>query len=373
MKRIAVLSYNHNKYSETFIGNMVKRLPGQIHFLYGGDLPMFYGNDVPFLKEDAKSKFAYALKEWATGKDWRTQHSEKVEQYLIENRIEAVVANYAITAFPVMEICRKHKIPLIVHFHGWTAYRQSLINSRLEEYGQMFEIASAVIGVSQDMIEQLKMLGADPAKLHLITYGADPEIFTYKDCSANENIFFSAGRFCDTKNPHLTILAFNKVLKSLPGAKLVMAGGDENLLNVCINLSQALGIGDKIDFCGVLTPSQIYERMSSSLAFVQHSATTIEGEKEGTPVAVIEACATGLPVIATRHAGIKDVVIDGETGLLCDEYDIEAMAGNMVTLANNRVLAKRLGAAASQRVLNNFTMKQYIDKLDAVIEAVVKK
>src|ERR1019366_6459088 len=112
MKRIAILSYNHNKYSETFIANMVKRLPCDTHYLYGGDLPMFYGNDEPFLKEDAKSKLGYAFKEWLSGKDRRTQHLEKVERYLLDNRIEAVIANYAITAFPMMEICSKHKIPL---------------------------------------------------------------------------------------------------------------------------------------------------------------------------------------------------------------------------------------------------------------------
>ena len=373
MKRIAILSYNHNKYSETFIANMVKRLPCDTHYLYGGDLPMFYGNDEPFLKEDAKSKLGYAFKEWLSGKDRRTQHLEKVERYLLDNRIEAVIANYAITAFPMMEICSKHKIPLIVHFHGWTAYRQSLINANLENYARMFQIASAVIGVSQDMIAQLKMLGADAKKLHLITYGPDPDIFKYRDCSTNANIFLAAGRFCDTKNPHLTILAFQKVLKSVPDAKLIMAGGDENLLNVCINLSHALSLTDKIDFCGVLTAEQIYQRMIKSLAFVQHSATTIDGEKEGTPVAIIEAGASGLPVIATRHGGIKDVVPDEETGLLSDEYDIDTMAANMVRIANDRTLAKRLGLAASERVNKHFTMKQYIDKLNEVIEMVVKK
>ena len=237
----------------------------------------------------------------------------------------------------------------------------------------MFQIASAVIGVSQDMIAQLKMLGADAKKLHLITYGPDPDSFKYRDCSTNANIFLAAGRFCDTKNPHLTILAFQKVLKSVPDAKLIMAGGDENLLNVCINLSHALSLTDKIDFCGVLTAEQIYQRMIKSLAFVQHSATTIDGEKEGTPVAIIEAGASGLPVIATRHGGIKDVVPDEETGLLSDEYDIDTMAANMVRIANDRTLAKRLGLAASERVNKHFTMKQYIDKLNEVIEMVVKK
>jgi colanic acid/amylovoran biosynthesis glycosyltransferase len=301
------------------------------------------------------------------------QQQNNIEQYLIKNNIKAVVANYAITAFPIMDICQRNNIPLIVHFHGWTAYRKSLLEKHKEDYMRMFAIASAVIAVSNDMYEQLQKLGCPKEKLSLIYYGFNNDLFTYSDHSENNSNFLSVGRFCDTKNPHLTILAFHQVLRSLPAAKLNMIGGDENLLNSCMHLVKSLNIKQHVNFLGIKTPEEVSTEMQRAIAFVQHSATTMEGEKEGTPVSIIEAMASGLPVVATRHAGIPDVVIENESGLLCNEFDVNEMARLMLNIATDKDLNQRIGKNASDRVHSNFTMQQYIDKLWAVIDDKIQK
>jgi glycosyltransferase involved in cell wall biosynthesis len=92
------------------------------------------------------------------------------------------------------------------------------------------------------------------------------------------------------------------------------------------------------------------------------------GDSEGTPVGVLEAGASGLPVVATRHAGILDVVVDGATGLLVDEGDVVGMAEHMLRLAREPELAGRLGQAARRRICAHFTMDQSIAKLWSIIE-----
>ena len=92
---------------------------------------------------------------------------------------------------------------------------------------------------------------------------------------------------------------------------------------------------------------------------------------DGTPVAVLEASATGLPVVATRHAGIPDVVLDGETGLLVDEGDVEGMAAQMIRLADDPELAARLGRAGRQRVCAEFSMEKSIAGLWSIIEGAI--
>ena len=116
---IAVLSLNSNKYSETFIHNQIKYLPANVHCLYDGTLPKFGPNGVQF-EVDEKSLSCFLLRKF-TGVTKIKQQQKNIKQYLIQNNIKAVVANYAITAFPIMEICEQNEIPLIVHFHGWTA------------------------------------------------------------------------------------------------------------------------------------------------------------------------------------------------------------------------------------------------------------
>ncbi|MFN8315573.1 MAG: glycosyltransferase family 4 protein [Chitinophagales bacterium] len=368
---IAVLSLNSNKYSETFIHNQIKYLPAKVHCLYDGSLPKFGPNGVQF-EVDEKSLSNFLFRKF-TGITTVEQQQKNIEQYFIKNNIKAVVANYAITAFPIMDICQRNNIPLIVHFHGWTAYRKSLLVKHEEDYKRMFAIASAVIVVSKDMYEQLQKLGCPKEKLSIIYYGFNNEVFSYNDHSQNPPTFLSVGRFCDTKNPHLTILAFHQVLQSLPAATLNMIGGDENLLNSCIQLVKSLKIEERVSFLGIKSPEEVASAMQKAIAFVQHSATTIEGEKEGTPVSIIEAMASGLPVVATRHAGIPDVIIENESGLLCDEFDVNEMAKLMLKVATDKALNQRIGKKASVSVHTNFTMQQYIDKLWAVINDKIQK
>ncbi len=370
--RVAVISYNRNKYSETFISNQVKHLNAQVFYLGGGEIPELDNEGNPFLASGKLRELKYAIERTLTGQSQRQQHLAAIEAYFKKHNIQAVLANFAITAFPIMDICRSNNIPLIVHFHGWTAYRSTVLEQYKALYPILFDTASAIIGVSKDMLVQLEKLGAPSSKLHHLVCGYDEDIFTYSDHSNNSPTFLSVGRFCDTKNPHLTILAFNKTLEKTPNARLVMAGGDESLLSACEALIKALKLEDKIEMRGVLSPQQVFAEMQKARALVLSSATTNLGEKEGTPVTVLEAMACGLPVLATKHAGISDVIISGQTGLLVDEFDVDAMANNMVAIAQSNTLSFSLGKAASETASKLYTVKLYGQELSRIIENCIK-
>lgn len=371
MYNIAILSYNSSKYSETFIHQLME-LPFHVHFLSGGELPAYKPDGTLFLPDEGVNRIISDIQQWF-GYTHHQQHVNAIARYFRQHHVKAVLANYAITAFPIMQLCKDLDIPLIVHFHGWTAYRRTILEQYATSYKMLFALATKVVCVSNDMKRQLVSLGCPSNKLEVLPTGADTRLFQFADRSTNEALFFSAGRFCDTKNPHLTILAFSYALKELPHLKLEIAGGDENLLCASVNLVKALGIENAVTFLGILTPQQIYQKMSKALAYVQHSATTILDEKEGTPCSIMEASACGLPVIATRHAGINDVVLHGETGLLCDELDIQTMAQHMVQLVNDRALAKRMGEKGAAFISQYFTRKQYLDKLTNVLLQAIER
>ena len=109
--------------------------------------------------------------------------------------------------------------------------------------------------------------------------------------------------------------------------------------------------------------------MLQARAFVQHSMTAPGGDSEGTPVAILEASAAGLPVVSTRHAGIPDVVVEGTTGFLVDEGDTDGMARHLVALADDPGLADELGRNAAQHVRQHFTVTHSIGRLARVLEA----
>jgi glycosyltransferase involved in cell wall biosynthesis len=85
-------------------------------------------------------------------------------------------------------------------------------------------------------------------------------------------------------------------------------------------------------------------------------------------VALVEAGAAGLPAVATRHAGIVDVVVEGETGLLVDEGDAAGMARAMAALAGDPALAGRMGAAAAARAREHFDQVAQLGRLWAILD-----
>ena len=165
----------------------------------------------------------------------------------------------------------------------------------------------------------------------------------------------------------VTILAFQKVLERLPEAKLVMIGTGI-LQDMCCQLIKALHIEYAVELKGVIAHDRIAALMQQSRVFVQHSLTPASGDSEGTPVAIVEAGATGLPVVSTRHAGISDVIVEGKTGFLVAEGDINAMANCIYELLSSPARAGQMGKNAREHIAKNFDMDCSIKNLRKILQ-----
>jgi glycosyltransferase involved in cell wall biosynthesis len=231
----------------------------------------------------------------------------------------------------------------------------------------VFDYAEAIVAVSKAMVATLVDLGADRRKITYTPCGPQDSFFQIQP-GYTENSFVAAGRFVNKKAPYYTLLAFLKVLKKFPDARLFFAG-DGPLLSVCHNIARHNKSENSIIFLGNVAPRALQELYGRARGFVQHSITADEGDMEGTPVAVLEASAAGLPVIATEHAGIPDVVINGKTGLLVCEHDVEGMAEHMIRLLEDRAYAISLGRSGRAYVRENFSMAQHIGTLNALLDA----
>ena len=216
------------------------------------------------------------------------------------------------------------------------------------------------------MYEQLIKIGCPKEKLILNTYGPNDDFLKLTPTLEKEQ-FIAIGRFTNKKAPYYTILAFKNVVTQYPNAKLIMAG-DGYLLNTCKNLVKLYQLEKNVAFVGVITPDEYRNYLTNSRAFVQHSITAENGDMEGTPLAVLEASAAGIPVISTNHAGIPDVVINNETGYLVDEHDVNTMATKMIDLLNDKEKASKMGQASKQRIQDHFSMQKHIDTLNILIQ-----
>ena len=261
-------------------------------------------------------------------------------------------------------------MPLIAHFHGHDAFRRTELENFGPRYPELFRYASAIIAVSRDMQGKLIKLGAPETKLHLNPYGVDPSLFYGSDPLNSPPTFVAVGRFVNIKAPHLTLLAFREVLAEVPEARLVMIG-DGPLWDACYQMVRSFGISGSVELQGIRSHSEVAAVMQRARAFVQHSVTANDGDSEGAPNAVLEAGASGLPVVSTRHAGIKEAVIEMKTGLLVDERDTSGMAQHMIRLAKDSALAASLGKAAREWISAEYSMDKSIGNLWSIIESVI--
>jgi glycosyltransferase involved in cell wall biosynthesis len=295
-----------------------------------------------------------------------------IKNFFQRHNIDVVLAEFGMAGVEVLDVCIRAKIPLVVNFHGYDAFHADILNSYQHEYRRMFEIASSIIVGSYHMEKQLVALGAPQEKVVCHHLAVDVDEFKGGDPAESLPVFVAVGRFVDKKAPHLTILAFSEIAQQQPQARLIMVGTGV-LFEACQQLIKALGLSEQIQLVGARPHHEVAELLRKARVFVQHSVTTHYGDSEGTVVSVLEACATGLPVVCTRHAGMNDTVLHGETGFLVDEGDIEGMAAHMLTLARDADLAGRMGRRAREHVAANFSMEQHIARLAEVLEGAAQR
>ena len=369
---ICIVSPKRNVYSETFIRAHIERLPAKVTLLYGGYFPQYQDDDRLLISSSMPLRLSRAIARRVFRLSGRYFQQSALKRFLLKNGVSAVLAEYGPTGVAVMEVCKEAGVPLIVHFHGYDAYEDRTLGQNGQHYPELFENATSIIAVSRDMQCQLLRLGAPKEKVSYNPYGVDISLFQRGNPAQAPSLFVAVGRFVDKKAPYLTLLAFKKVVESVSEARLIMIG-DGPLLEACKQMTKALDVDNAVEFLGRRPHMEVAATMQRARAFVQHSIRPSHGDSEGTPVAVLEAGATGIPVIATRHAGIQDVVVDGRTGLLVDERDIDGMAECMIRIAEDPTLAARLGQVARKRICAEFSMEKSIDNLWHIIEASIQE
>jgi len=363
--RLCIVQPSLNEVSETFLRAHAELLPFQttvVNFSKG--LPCI--GERPILSQSLLLKEFRNLMRKVLIKPWDWEH-ERAFTKVFQKKADIVLAEYGPTGVRVCKSAKLAKVPLVVHFHGYDASKLQVLEANRINYQALFEISDAIIVVSNKMVEDLVKLGASRKKLFLNPCGVDTEVFKGSRPAEANQIFLTVGRFVEKKAPYLSILAFASVVNKFPDAKLRMIGSGP-LLGPCQDLVQALGLCDSVVLLGACSHKKVVEEMSSARAFVQHSIKSSDGDCEGTPVSIMEAQSMGLPVVATKHAGIADVVEHEKTGFLVDEKDVDTMSEYMLVVARDYKLAAKMGKAGRIRIQENYSMKKSIDNLASILK-----
>jgi colanic acid/amylovoran biosynthesis glycosyltransferase len=129
---------------------------------------------------------------------------------------------------------------------------------------------------------------------------------------------------------------------------------------------KAAGLSDRVRMHGSLPHATVQKILGESDVFVLPSVTAADGDQEGIPVALMEAMASGMPVVATRHSGIPELVEDGRSGYLVPERDSAALRAALVKLARERDTWTSLGRHGRRKIEQEFDLKTLLDQLVAI-------
>ncbi len=373
MGAICIINGSSNAVSETFIQAHLEHLPGPPvvlqnyypEYVFNGRQIRYFHSRHPWLRRWQKLLPQFLYQRLIT----RHQNSPQAVQdflagFVRDHNIDVILAEYGFNGADICADAQALRLPLVVHFHGHDAHREAELAPYRERYQRMFDYASRLISVSRFMTKKLVAMGANPEKIIYNPYG--PREYFYEVAPDYADTILAVGRFADIKAPYLTLLAFKMLLEEMPHARLVMVG-DGPLREACLNLATVWGIGASVAFPGALRHEESLPLFARACCFVQHSITTSGGDAEGTPVAILEAGAAGLPVVSTRHAGIVDEVIHGHTGFLVEERDVSGMKNHLRQLLLDKALCRSLGTNARIHIRKNFSLAAHLSRLQEAI------
>ena len=296
----------------------------------------------------------------------RGQELKAIERWFSDIRPKVILCHTGHVALKILPIAQRFDVPLIAHFHG--ADLSSSLQNRWYRWSLLHALRhfSAIVVVGKHQKRWMIAHNIARERIHVIPCGVPTDFFSCmphdRKSATNRNIrFIAIGRLFETKGLHYTIRAFYKVLRSLPRAKLTIVGDGPARPNLEL-LARQLNLTSKINFIGFVTPNVVKRKLHESHVFVQHSIV-----REGWGVTIAEAAASGLPVVATRCGGIKDQVVDGRTGFLVEQLDVDRMADCMLKLARDAKLREQFGKAGRERMVREFDTEKQIAKLENVL------
>ena len=263
--------------------------------------------------------------------------------------------------------------PCVVSFHGADVAHKPEIKDYPGKLRRLFNAVPLVFARSQSLADRLTHLGCPPEKLRINRTGIPLSEFAFVDREPPRDgkwRVVQACRLIPKKGIATSLRAFAIFKKDNAGAEFFIAGKGP-LQPELEMLAGGLGILRDVHFVGFLSQPKLLDLYASSHVFLHPSEISPNQDQEGVPNSVLEAMATGLPVVATRHGGIPEAVDHGRTGFLVAEEDHVGLANAMQLITTSPVLLERMGERAHATVIERFEQEAQIDQLESFYEEAI--
>ncbi len=308
------------------------------------------------LRADVRLRLAaVAAAPLALAAAWRT--ARRVAR---EVRATVIHAHWVIPCGAVGAAMSAHR-PLVISLHGsdvFVAERHRAIGMAARA---AFRRCHWLTACSDDLRKRAINLGAEADRSETVPYGVDHERFRPDPAArarrrpqlgidSRQSLLFAAGRLVRKKGFEYLIEAMPSILARSPDTVLAI-GGSGDLEDELRRLAEARGVADRVVFTGLLKQDDVGECLAAADVAVVPSVRDDSGNVDGLPNVVMEALASGTPLVATTAGGICAVARDGENAMLVAERDPAALAGAIGRLLDDGALRAAIGGAARHNVI----------------------
>ncbi len=299
----------------------------------------------------------------------------KVRNLILNEKIDLIHCHGTRAVSNVFRAAKSLNIPLIYSIHGWSFHEdQHPLIKKIRIWGEKYltSVTTRNIAVSESSRASGKSY-MPSFKASVIQYGIDQKKFDpalrFKNIRGEINVDSSVllilfvARFTKQKQPLSMIRAFAEALRQKPALHLLMVGdGDQK--KEALELVGQLHIESHVHFLPFR--NDVPDLLAASDIFVLPSLW------EGLPIGLLEAMSMGKPIIATNVDGTKEVIKNGENGLLIEIEDlISNLSKAIVSLAESESLRNQLSKNVLQTIKTDFTAELMTRKIEKIYEEYV--
>lgn len=308
--------------------------------------------------------------------------AQKLRDYYLRRDLTAAQGNgilhshFGDRAWSDIGASKRADLPHVVTFYGYDGSRLPQIepawNARFEE---LFAHANQVLVEGPFFGKTLQALGCPPEKLKVQHLGVRTEQIEFKarqHPSDGALRVLIVGSFVEKKGIPDAILAL-AALKNDIDLKITLVGDEIGQVRsieekqMIMSLLNQTGLLEKTRLVGFKPYADLLTLSYEHDLFLSPSRTASDGDSEGgAPVTLIAMSATGLPIVSTKHCDIPEVVVDGGSGLLAEERDVDGIAGAIRRLAEDSTLYENCSLAGRQHIEREFDSVMQSQRLAAI-------
>jgi len=261
---------------------------------------------------------------------------------------------------------------LVTTFHGSDINSYPLRHGR-EVYTRLFEAADLITVNTTFTGEKAAGYGADWNRIEILPVGLRCRDYPHlkKDFDFTQSpVVLTVARLEEKKGIEYALRAMAAVVREYPRAEYHIVGSG-SLGRELKKLTEELGLAGNVTFHGFCNRARIFELYRIASVFILPSVTAASGDMEGQGLVLQEAQAVGLPVISTLHNGIPDGVIDGKSGFLVPERDVEALSDKIKFLTDKPDVAANMGMTGREFVCGKYDIPLLTEKTIQIYEKVM--